>query len=259
MPQLSQRLSGKIAVVTGIGGGIGRGCALMFARHGATVVGCDINPTTAQDTVAVAQAEGLQIDAVAPCNLMQPAEIQRLIDYAGRKHGRIDVLLNAAAIQPHMVKIADVDYEKQWLPTMTGEVDLVVLACKAAWPYLLVGGKSSIINFASVSAYRASTNFGMGPHCAGKAAVQAVTRQMATEGGPRIRANTIAPGMVVTPATQAAGATEGAIRDQILTRVPMKRLGQPEDIAWCAVFLASDEASWVTGADFSVDGGTMAC
>jgi NAD(P)-dependent dehydrogenase (short-subunit alcohol dehydrogenase family) len=256
---LSSRLAGKIALVTGIGAGIGRGCALMFARHGATVIGCDLSAKRAQQTVDAGREEGLEIDSLAPVDLTKPPDVQRYIDYAAAKHGRIDVLLNAAAIPPHMAKIAEVDYEKQWLPTMTGEVDIVVLACKAAWPHMLASGNASIINFASVSAYRASMNFGMGPHCAGKAAVLAVTRQMAVEGGPRIRANTIAPGMVVTPATQSAGATEGKIREAILARVPMGRLGSPDDIAWCAVFLASDESSWVTGADFSVDGGVMAC
>jgi len=256
---VTQRLAGKIALVTGIGGGIGRGCALMFARHGATVIGCDISAEAARATLALAQAEGLQLGSVAPIDLTQPADVQRFIDHAALAHGRIDVLLNAAAIQPHMAHIAEVDYELQWRPTIIGELDIVVLACKAAWPHMLKSGKASIINFASVSAFRASQNFGMGPHCAGKAAVLALTRQLAIEGGPHIRANTISPGMVVTPATQAAGASvDGPIRDAILARVPMKRLGQPEDIAWCALFLAADESSWVTGANFPVDGGVMA-
>lgn len=255
----SSRLSGKIALVTGIAAGIGRGCALMFARHGATVIGCDISASGSQDTVAAARAEGLELDCVAPIDLTRPAEVQRYIDHAVSRHGRIDVLLNAAAIQPHMARMAEVDYERQWIPTMVGEVDIVVLACKAAWPHLLKSGNASIINFASVAAFRASQNMGMGPHCAGKAAVLALTRQLAIEGGPSIRANSIAPGMVVTPATQAAGASvPGPIRDAILARVPMGRLGQPEDIAWCAVFLASDESAWITGANFPVDGGVMA-
>jgi NAD(P)-dependent dehydrogenase (short-subunit alcohol dehydrogenase family) len=257
---MTTRLANKIALVTGIGGGIGQGCALMFARHGATVVGCDINAANARATAQSARAEGFGIDVFAPCDLTRPDEVQRYIDYAAGKHGRVDVLLNAAAIEPHMARIADVDYAKQWTTTMVGEVDLVVLACKAAWPHMLKSGRASIINFASVSAFRGSQHMGMGPHCAGKAAVLGLTRQLAIEGGPQIRANTISPGMVVTPATRAAGAsTEGPIRDAILARVPMKRLGQPEDIAWCAVFLASDESSWVTGANFPVDGGVMAC
>jgi NAD(P)-dependent dehydrogenase (short-subunit alcohol dehydrogenase family) len=256
---LSARLAGKIAVVTGIAAGIGRGCALMFARHGATVIGCDLSAKGAEQTLAAAREEGLEIDSLSPIDLTKPADVQRFIDYAAAKHGRIDVLLNAAAIQPHMARMAELDYERQWIPTIVGEVDIVVLACKVAWPHLLKSGKASIINFASVSAFRASQHMGMGPHCAGKAAVLALTRQLAVEGGPAIRANTISPGLVVTPATQAAGASvDGPIRDAILARVPMRRLGQPEDIAWCAVFLACDESSWVTGANFPVDGGVMA-
>jgi NAD(P)-dependent dehydrogenase (short-subunit alcohol dehydrogenase family) len=256
---LSSRLAGKIALVTGIAAGIGRGCALMFARHGARVIGCDISAGGAQETVAAARAEGLEIDSIAPIDLTQPEAVQRYIGYAAAKHGRIDVLLNAAAIQPHMARMSEVDYEREWTPTIVGEVDIVVLACKAAWPYLKKSGHASIINFASVAAFRASRHMGMGPHCAGKAAVLALTRQLAVEGGPSIRANTISPGMVVTPATQAAGASvPGPIRDALLERIPLGRLGQPEDIAWCALFLASDEASWVTGANFPVDGGVMA-
>ncbi len=256
---LRSRLQDKIALVTGVGAGIGRGCALMFARHGATVVGCDISVRGAADTVAAARAEGFEIDCLAPVDLTVPEQVQRYVDHAAGRHGRIDVLVNAAAIQPHMAKMSEVDYQNQWIPTIVGEVDIVVLACKAAWPHLLNSGNGSIINFASVSAFRGSQTMGMGPHCAGKAAVLALTRQLAIEGGPAIRANSISPGMVVTPATQAAGASvPGPIRDAILARVPMRRLGQPEDIAWCAVFLASDESSWVTGANFPVDGGVMA-
>ena len=255
---LSNRLAGKVALVTGIGAGIGRGCALMFARHVASVMGCDISVKGTQDTVAAARSEGLEIDGLAPIDLTRPDHVQRYIEHGAARYGRIDVLLNAAAIQPHMARMADVDYERQWIPTIVGEVDIVVLACKAAWPYLLKSANASIINFASVSAFRASMHMGMGPHCAGKAAVLALTRQLAVEGGPAIRANSISPGMVVTPATQAAGASvAGPIRDAILARVPMRRLGQPEDIAWCAVFLASDEAGWITGANFPVDGGVM--
>ena len=256
---LSRRLQDKIALVTGIGAGIGRSCALMYARHGATVIGCDINPDTARLTVADAAAEGLTIDSLYPIDLTQPADVSRFIEYAGERHGRIDVLINAAAIMPHMARIETLDYLKQWRPTLVGEVDVVVLACHYAWPYLKASGNASIINFASVNAFRASTNFGMGPHCAGKAAVLALTRQLAIEGGPQIRANSISPGMVITPATQSAGASiDGEIRERILARVPMKRLGQADDIAWCAVFLGSEESSWITGANVPVDGGVMA-
>ncbi len=257
---MGNRLAGKVALVTGIGAGIGRAVGLVFASEGAVVIGCDISARTAEAAQAEAQGKGLQLDSLHPCDLTKPAEAQRYVDYAVARHGRIDILVNAAAIAPHMAPAATMDYESQWTPTLAGEVDLVFLLCKAAWPHLLIGGHSAIINFASVNAVRGSLNMGMVAHCAGKAAVMAMTRQLAIEGGSRIRANSIAPGMVVTPATQSAGASvEGPIRDAILARIPAKRLGRPEDIAWAAVYLASDEASWVTGAMLPVDGGTTAC
>lgn len=252
------RLANKIAIVTGIGGGIGRACAILFARQGATVIGCDINPATALATRQLAEEEGLSIDAVCPCDLTRLADVEAFVKDVGEKHGRIDVLVNAAAIPPHMAKLAVMDYGSQWAPTMVSEVDTVFLMCKTAWPYMQTGGNASIINFASVNAYRGSTNFGMAAHCAGKAAVLGLTRQLAVEGGPAIRANTISPGLTITPATEFAGATEGKIRDAILARIPLKRFGRPDDIGMCAVFLASDEASWITGANFPVDGGVMA-
>lgn len=256
---MQARLEGKIAVVTGIGGGIGKGCALRFAQQGATVIGCDINAETAAQTAEEARAAGLHIDVVAPVDLTRVADVKRVIEHAGQTHGRIDVLLNAAAIPPHMARVADMDYDGEWTPTMVGEVDIVFLACKAAWPWLLKSEGASIINFASVSAFRASVNFGMAAHCAGKAAVLAMTRQLAFEGGAnRIRANTISPGLVITPATKLAGADKGEIRDRLLARVPLGRFGQPDDIAWAATFLASDESSWITGANLPVDGGVMA-
>jgi len=247
------RLSSKVAVVTGIGSGIGRGCALMFARQGAKVVGCDINSAAAEATVATARKEGLRIDSVHPCDLTEPAAVQRLIDDAIRLHGGIDVLLNAAATAV-FAWIQDLSYE-DWRNTLAAELDTVFLVCKAAWPHLIARGGGSIINFASANAYIALEGSAALAHCAGKGGVLAMTRQLGMEGGPHnIRANTISPGLIVT------GATEGPLqipgfKEHVLRKKMIKRLGQPEDIAWCATFLASDESSWVTAADFSIDGG----
>jgi len=258
---MAGRLEGKIALVTGIAAGIATEIALKFAREGATVFGCDINAAGAEATVAQARDEGLTIHSMHPIDLTRPADVDRFVEHAGKAYGRIDILANVAAIPPHLVKIAEMDYETEWVPTMAGEIDLVFLATKAAWPYLVASGNASIINFASVSAFRGSINFGMAAHCAGKAAVLGMTRQFAVEGGPHnIRANTIAPGMVMTPQTAHAGAIQedSPARANIMNRLLIKRLGKTEDIAWCAVYLASDEASWVTGANFSVDGGVLA-
>lgn len=256
---MTGRLEGKIALVTGVGAGIGQGIALRFAREGATVVGCDISAKWAEATLAQAVEEGLALESVHPVDLTKPADVQRYVDHAGAKHGRIDILVNAAAIAPHMAPVASMDYEKEWIPTMVGEVDLVFLAVKAAWPWMAKVGGGSIVNFSSVNAGRGSVNTGMVAHCAGKAAVEAMSRQIAIEGGAHgIRCNTIAPGMVQTAATAAAGTSSGAVAERILQRLLIKRLGKPEDIANAALFLASDESTWVTGANFAIDGGVMA-
>ncbi|WP_313803786.1 SDR family oxidoreductase [Sphingobium sp.] len=256
---MAGRLEGKIALVTGIGAGIGQGIALRFAREGATVVGCDISAKWADATVELARAEGLAFESVHPIDLTKPEDVKRYIDFAGEKHGRIDILVNAAAIAPHMAPVATMDYEEEWIPTLVGEVDLVFLAVKAAWPWMIKVGGGSIVNFSSVNAGRGSVNTGMIAHCAGKAAVEAMSRQIAIEGGAHgIRCNTIAPGMVQTAATAAAGTSSGAVAERILQRLLIKRLGKPEDIANAALFLASDESTWVTGANFAIDGGVMA-
>lgn len=256
---MADRLAGKIALVTGIGKGIGQGCGLMFAREGATVIGCDIDAAAAAATVAAARAEGLLLSSVHPVDLTRQADVQRFVA-AAEPHGRIDILLNAAAIPPHLERVAAMDYARQWVPTLVGEVDLVFLACHAAWPLLARSGRASIINFASVNAFRGSTNFGMAAHCAGKGAVMAMTRQLAVEGGAvGIRANSIAPGMIQTPSTAGEGVTpESTVGQAILNRLLIKRLGEVDDIAYAATFLASDEASWITGTNLSVDGGVTA-
>ncbi|MFD4604173.1 SDR family NAD(P)-dependent oxidoreductase [Streptomyces sp. NPDC058464] len=258
-PRPGRRLSGKVALVTGAGAGIGQGCALLFAEQGATVVGCDIDADAAGRTRKLAAERGVKVEVMAPLDMTVAADAERCADTAFERYGRIDVLVTAGAIAPHMASAAEMDFEAQWTPTLRGEVDVVFLPVRAAWPHLVASGGGSIVNFASVNAFRGSGTFGMVAHCAGKSAVLGLTRQLAVEGGPcGIRANTISPGMVRTPATESAGAHEGAARAALLARIPLGRVGTPEDIAWCAVYLASDESAWVTGGNFPVDGGVLA-
>jgi NAD(P)-dependent dehydrogenase (short-subunit alcohol dehydrogenase family) len=252
---MGERLKGKVAIVTGSGAGIGQGCALMFARQGARVVGCDIDSTTAEDTMAVARQEGLEFDSVHPCDLTIPGDVERLMSFTVKRHGGLDILVNAGAWGA-FAPIEEMDYEAGWRKTMANEVDLVFLACKAAWPHLKARGGGSIVNFASINAWAALRNNWAIAHAAGKGAVLAMTRELAAEGAPHgIRVNTISPGMVLTAATKPRHDNEPGFTEATLTWTLLKRLGQPEDIAWCALYLASDEASWVTAADFSVDGG----
>jgi NAD(P)-dependent dehydrogenase (short-subunit alcohol dehydrogenase family) len=252
---MGDRLKGKVAIVTGSGAGIGQGCALMFARQGARVVGCDIDAKAAESTVAIAHEEGLEFDSVHPCDLTIPADVERVVSLAVERHGGLDILVNAGAWGA-FAPIEDMDYEMDWRKTLANEVDLVFLACKAAWPHLKARGGGSIINFASLNAWAALRNNWAIAHAAGKGAVLAMTRELASEGAPySIRVNTISPGMVLTAATKPRHDNEPGFTESTLTWTLLKRLGQPEDIAWCAVYLASDESSWVTAADFSVDGG----
>jgi NAD(P)-dependent dehydrogenase (short-subunit alcohol dehydrogenase family) len=253
------RLKDKVALVTGIGAGIGQGIALRFAAEGALVIGCDIDAARAQETVGQAAAAGTPIESVHPLDLTRVDDVRRYVDVARARHGRADVLVNAGAIAPHMAPIDTMDFETQWRPTIAGEVDLVFLACREAWPLLQAAGNASVINFASVNSFRGSRQMAMVAHCAGKGAVLSMTKQLAVEGGPHgIRANTIAPGLVQTAATASAGASTGSQAEAIIARTLVGRLGVPDDIAWCAVYLASDEARWVTGANFSIDGGVTA-
>ncbi len=252
------RLAHKVALVTGIGAGIGRGIALLFAQQGATVVGCDIDAAGAQATVAAAAAQGLVIDSLSPLDLTQPAQVRELIDHAATRHGGIDILVNAAAFGA-FEWLERMDYESQWRKTLTGEVDIVFLACQAAWPHLKARGGSSVINFASANAHMALPLSPALAHCAGKGAVLAMSRQLAMEGGPHgIRVNTISPALVETAATRYPLDNLPGFKAQVLEKFMLKRLGQPEDIAWLAVYLASDESSWVTAADFPIDAGATA-
>jgi len=236
---MADRLKGKLAVVTGASSGIGKGCADAFAREGAEVIGIDLR------------------DADRDCDLLDEAATNALFAQIGEQYGKIDVLLNAAAYAV-FEWLEAMTYE-QWKRTIAGELDIVFLATRAAWPHLRKSGSASIINFASANARHALEGSAALAHCAGKGGVLAMTRQLAMEGAPHgIRANTISPGFILTEATRRHMEAEPALRDKVLAKNMLKRLGEPEDIAWCATWLASDEARYVTGSDIAVDAGATA-
>jgi len=233
------RLAGKVAIVTGAANGIGKGCARMFADQGAKVIGID------RDNADVA------------CDLTEEEATRQVFSWIGKEYGRIDVLVNAAAFAV-FEWIEDLDYA-DWKRTLTGELDIVYLAARAAWPSLKASGHASIINFASANARHALEGSAALAHCAGKGGVLAMTRQLAMEGAPHgIRANTISPGFILTEATRRHMDAEPDLKAKVLAKNMLKRLGEPEDIAHCATWLASDEAGYVTGADIPVDAGATA-
>jgi meso-butanediol dehydrogenase / (S,S)-butanediol dehydrogenase / diacetyl reductase len=249
---MAGRLEGKVALITVTGSGMGRGAAIRFAQEGAVVVGCDLNAVGNAETVALVEDAGGHMDGKAPVDLGDFAQCQAWIDEAAATHGRIDILWNNASA----VVFAPIDQMtvEEWDFSIRNEQSIVFFASKAAWPHLVANG-GVIINTASVAGH------GGGPggiaHSATKAAVIAMTHVMASEGAPYgIRVMSISPGVIATPGSAEQLAIPGAT-EMLLARSLVPRLGQADDVARAAVFLASDEASFITGADFLVDGGLV--
>ena len=247
---MTRRLENRVALITGTGNGMGRAAALHFAALGAWVIGCDIDADASASAVAEVRAAYGIMDAMAPVDLGDPGQARQWVAEAAALHGRIDILYNNASA----CRFATIDKmtDDDWYFTVRNELDLVAHVTRAAWPHLCKNG-GVIINTASVAAHGGGPG-GLG-HSATKAGVIAMTKVMAAEGAPHgIRAVSISPGMIETPGSSAQLAMPG-VRDVLLAHSLIKRTGRPEEIAGVAAFLASDEAAFITGVDYLVDGG----
>jgi len=253
---MSGRLANKVALITGTGGGQGRAAAILFAQEGARVAGCDLKIEGAEETVRLTKEAGGDMISMAPVDLADPSQMKSWIDWAIDAFGGVDIIYNNASA-PRFAPIGQMDIE-DWQFTIRNELDLVFLGCNLGWPHMVDRGGGVIINTASTAGMVGFAALGDFAHAATKGGVIALTRQLAAEGAPHgIRANSISPGLVATPAT------EGLMQDPVFLEKMLeghmiKRPGTPEDIAYCALYLASDEASWVTGANFVIDGGLTA-
>ena len=246
------RLKNKTAIVTGIGAGIGQGIALMFAREGAEVFGSDINEEAAKATAAQAKAEGFVMEYLQG-DLTDEKQVEALMEKTVATPGKIDILINAAAPCDFKL-IEELDYQTHWKRSIAGELDIVFLACQKAWKYLKING-GSIVNFASANVRQSLKGSPALVHCATKGGVYSMSIQMASEGGPyKIRVNTISPALVHTAATNHL-VQDPEFLKTLNDKHMVGRIGKPEDIAHAALYLASDESTWVTAADFPIDGG----
>jgi NAD(P)-dependent dehydrogenase (short-subunit alcohol dehydrogenase family) len=249
---MTLRLKDKVCVITGTSGSIGRAAALRFAQEGALVVGCGSNATTSQETVDLVQAAGGRMTSLHPIDLGNMADCQRLVDLAISEHGRIDVLFNNAAMA-HFNWIEDIT-EDEWHRNTRNEVDLVFFMTKCAWPHLKRSG-GTIVNTASLTGWRVFRTLGALAHATAKMGIVGMTKQLAMEGREHgIRANSISPGVIETTQT-VEQLKDKEWADYMLGKTLLGRFGKPHEVANVALFLASDESSFVTGIDVIVDGG----
>lgn len=250
------RLEDKVCIITGTGGAMGAAAAVRFAQEGAMIVGCDIVEDNNQHTVdSVCNAGGLMV-GLNGCDLTRYADCQKLVQLAVDTFGRVDVLFNNAGY----VEFAWLDDRPSpdfWYATIDGELNQVFLMTRAAWPHLIRQG-GAIVNTASTAGHIAFEVLGGVGHCAAKGGIIAMTRQLALEGRRHgVRANSISPGLIANAKTIQHASNEEWSR-KMLTKIMLGRMGRPEEIANVALFLASDESSFVNGADIIADGGTTA-
>ncbi|MEP7177676.1 MAG: SDR family NAD(P)-dependent oxidoreductase [Pseudonocardiales bacterium] len=251
------RLEGKIALVTGSGGGIGRATALTLARHGACVVGCDLDTGGSAGTVDLVSIAGGHMTAMAPVDLSTEIGASSWVADAVAIHGGVDILVNnaSAILLGSITELSVAD----WSFTIRNELDIVFLVTRAVWPHLVARGGGSIVNIASISATRGAAFMPQNAHGAAKGGVLSLTLQLVTEGGPhQIRVNAVSPAMTATPHTAPLLADpHGPFTGQV-ERIPLGRVATPEDVANAVLYLASDEAAHVSGANIPVDGDTAA-
>jgi meso-butanediol dehydrogenase / (S,S)-butanediol dehydrogenase / diacetyl reductase len=248
------RLKDKISLITGAGSGIGEATAKTFAREGATVVIADLNEEGGSRVVseirkAGGNAEFLRVDVGVR------SEIERMIKFAKDRFGRLDILHNNA-ITTTAGRIGEMDYEG-WQKTLDVGLTAYWYATKCAIELMLPARKGVIVNTASVSGL--AGDYGLGAYNAVKAGVVNITRVTGIEYARKgIRCNAVCPGPIGTPPLLRLGDARPEVLERVREAIPMGRFGEPQEIANVVLFLASDEASFVTGAFFVADGGLWA-
>jgi NAD(P)-dependent dehydrogenase (short-subunit alcohol dehydrogenase family) len=247
------RLDGKICVITGAGGGMGREAALLFSEEGAQVCVADLNLEAAEDTAREARdAFAQQVDVA------DEASVKAMMDATSERYGGIDVLYNNAGISPNDdASVLDTSAEA-WDRVQAVNTKGVFLCCKHGIPHLQQRGGGSVINVASFVAILGAATSQIS-YTASKGAVLSMTRELAVQfARENIRVNALCPGPVETPLLLSIFGDDPAALERRRAHWPMGRLAKPREIVNGALFLASDESSYVTGSTFLVDGGLTA-
>jgi NAD(P)-dependent dehydrogenase (short-subunit alcohol dehydrogenase family) len=249
------RLEGKVAIVTGAGSrgpGIGNGkaTAVLFAREGAKVLIADRVPERLQETSDIIASEGGEASAFA-ADVTRSEDCRAMVNAAVERYGRLDILHNNVGIASKG-SVVDLDTE-EWDSVMEVNLKSIMLTSRFAIPRMIAGGGGAIVNKSSISALRPR---GLTAYSASKGGVISLTRAMAaTHAGDNVRVNCVLPGTVFTP--MVAEEMTDEIREQRQRDTPLGTEGTAWDVAWAAVYLASDEARWVTGIVLPVDGGLL--
>lgn len=260
---MTGRLAGKVALISGTAGGQGRRAAIHFAAEGAKVVGCDVKVAEAEETVEMVRAAGGEMVSMQPVDLTDEDSVQAWIEFAVDTYGDFDILYNNAAVAK-AANLEDLTRE-DWDWNMANEVTLVFLAVKHAVPVFERRGGGTIINVGSIAGMVGSGMPGNAAgnlvHCVAKAAVIRLTENLAIELSTRnVRVNSISPGVIDTPQLRPFLGEEpdAPLRVLFASKCLIPRIGEVEDIVNAAVFLASDESSYITGVNLPVDGGFSA-
>jgi NAD(P)-dependent dehydrogenase (short-subunit alcohol dehydrogenase family) len=249
-----QRLKGKSAIVTGSATGIGKATAMLFAGEGARVVVSDIDEAPAKQVVNAIHAAGGEAIFVK-ADVSKPEYVKQLVETTVQTYGRLDVLVNNAAAYRGDGNILTVP-DEIWEQVIAVNLKGVYLGCKFAIAQMIESGGGSIVNISTVNALM---GFSLTAYTASKGGVLALTRLLAVEFGPKaIRVNAICPGTIMTENSIAVYAQRPGLEEQVRNMYPFGRLGAPDDIAECALYLASDVSSFVNGASLVVDGGLTA-
>ncbi|MGB2693968.1 MAG: SDR family oxidoreductase [Dehalococcoidia bacterium] len=247
------RLEGKTALITGAGSGMGRLAAETFAREGASVVAADITPDGLAETVERVRGAGGTITGVEG-DVGNAGDVRRWVEEGMRAYGKLNVLYNNAGIFPDEDGAVTDMNESVFQRVIDVNLKGVSLCCQYGIPALIEAGGGSVVNVASFVAL-VGCSVPQDAYTASKGAVLALTRSLAVQLGPKnVRANAICPGPIETPLLRELLRDDEA-RQRRLSRIPLGRFGRPDDIVNAALFLASDESSWITGTTFVVDGG----